>query len=115
MKTYSLEELENNVEEIPRHLRNRYDRYLLSPEWRKKKAKTHRRDGYKCVVCSKSKLRDTHHLTYKRVFVEKISDLVTLSPMHHRQVHERAKKKSELSNPNWPSVEQDFINRPTGS
>ncbi len=109
MRTYSLEELRENVKELPSHLRRRYDKYLLSHEWRKKKEKTHRRDGYRCVVCGHNVRRDTHHLTYERVFVEKISDLVTLCPGCHLEVHRGKIEQQEISpTPNWPSVEQDF-------
>jgi hypothetical protein len=103
MKTYTLKELIDGCPEFLVDQRRRYDEYMRTSSWRKRKYKTHRRDGYKCVVCGDSKRLETHHLTYERIFVEKVRDLVTLCPTHHRMVHERAKKQIESSNPNWPS------------
>jgi 5-methylcytosine-specific restriction endonuclease McrA len=108
MKNYTLEELITGCPEFPVHQRSQYDEYMHTPLWRKKKFKTHRRDGYKCVVCGASGRLETHHLTYIRIYVEKIGDLVSLCPSHHRAVHEHAKKQIESPTPNWPSAEHSF-------
>lgn len=87
MPKYTLQQLQSNVPLLDPKLREAYDKHLLSPLWGKKKAKIHRRDGNRCQVCGENKMFDVHHLTYERVFVEKLSDLVLLCPSCHRKVH----------------------------
>lgn len=84
---YSIEELKDKVQTYPARLSEDYDKYLLSKDWRKKKVKVHRRDGFRCQVCGDVRTQECHHLTYERIFVEKYSDLITLCQSCHRKVH----------------------------
>jgi 5-methylcytosine-specific restriction endonuclease McrA len=87
MPRYSLEELQTTCPELDSRLRKAYDEHLLSEQWDKKKQKVRRRDGKRCQVCGDGKTLETHHLTYERVFVEKLSDLILLCSSCHRKVH----------------------------
>ena len=87
MSKYTLEYLQTHLPSLNPSLRTAYDKHLLSPLWRRKKDKVHRRDGNRCQVCGDAKLLEVHHLTYERVFVEKLQDLVLLCPSCHRKVH----------------------------
>jgi len=87
MARFTLEELQNTCPELdPRH-KKAYDKHLLSEQWDKKKQKVRRRDGKRCQVCGGGSTFEVHHLTYDRVFVEKLSDLVLLCSSCHRKVH----------------------------
>lgn len=65
---------------------SRYERYLESEAWKKKRQERLELDGC-CVIC-KSKINlQCHHLTYKRLFSEGISDLITLCLRCHYWIH----------------------------
>lgn len=87
MPKYTLEYLQSHLPSLNPSLKAAYDKHLLSPLWRHKKDKIHRRDGERCQVCGNNDLFDVHHLTYERVFVEKLTDLVLLCKSCHRIVH----------------------------
>ncbi len=61
--------------------------YLSSAEWEEIKNQRLKIDNFKCVICkSKDKLY-CHHLTYGRIFEEKLTDLITLCLNCHRWIH----------------------------
>lgn len=67
--------------------KDRYHEYLDSPEW------LHRRDAvlardYYCRNCTVNLSREVHHLTYARIYRERLSDLVGLCRACHRLAHE---------------------------
>jgi 5-methylcytosine-specific restriction endonuclease McrA len=65
-----------------------YNRYLESNQWKEKAKKVRRRDKYKCRVCGKPGWV-VHHLTYKRVGKERLSDLITLCEHCHKDIHSK--------------------------
>lgn len=74
-----------------RHIK--YRRYLRSSDWKEIRGKILQRDKFKCKRCGKkAKQLEVHHKTYKRIFKERYSDLVTLCSNCHTIV-EREKKK----------------------
>ena len=76
-------------EEIDHH------EYIKTEAWRKKRQRVFRRDRFQCVYCGCSKnlevqhvTLEVHHITYKRLGAEDISDLVTLCNDCHQLIHE---------------------------
>jgi heterodisulfide reductase subunit B len=68
-----------------------YRKYLASDEWKAKRIKVLKRDGYKCKLCGSTKNLNVHHKTYKRIKTvkgkivanEKMRDLVTCCEWCH--------------------------------
>lgn len=69
----------------------KYKAYLLSDEWKAKREARKKKDGYKCKRCRSTKNLQVHHLTYKRIFNERLSDLVTTcDKCHNNYFHKNA-------------------------
>lgn len=66
-----------------------YTRYVKenAPEWREKKEQVFWQRGERCEACGSRFRIDVHHLTYKRLGRERLSDLMVLCRKHHDQVH----------------------------
>lgn len=65
-----------------------YQEYLLTPEWKAKKAAALAWAGYRCQVCNEnSEELHVHHRVYTRRGCERVEDLVVLCRSHHRQYH----------------------------
>ena len=64
-----------------------YERYIHSPDWRRKADERLELDGHCCQVCGKA-ASDVHHLTYDRFGHEDMGDLVSLC----RKCHEKAEE-----------------------
>ena len=73
--------------------KNKYRRYLLSPAWREKRENILKRDSYLCVSCGQ-KAQQVHHLTYKNIYNEKESELVSICIDCHNKEHEDKADKS---------------------
>ena len=92
-----IRKLQDEVDErivLLRALRENYDpgeidyyEYIKTEEWQKIRQKVFRRDRFQCVMCGCSKNLEAHHITYKRLGAENISDLVTLCEDCHERVH----------------------------
>ena len=65
-----------------------YQEYLYSEEWRERRNAVMERDGWKCVVCGEE-AQDVHHLTYERIFKEKLEDLIAVCRSCHSQLHSK--------------------------
>ena len=65
-----------------------YKQYLKTEAWQLQRYKALERDNYKCVICSTDKRVEVHHITYKRVGQENLSDLVCLCRKHHQLQHD---------------------------
>lgn len=67
--------------------KQKYHSYLRSRKWRKKREKVLKRDRYRCTRCGYAKRLQVHHLTYDRIFNERLSDLTTLCARCHMREH----------------------------
>lgn len=76
---------------------NRYHEYLLSPEWRIRRANILARDGGICRICIEAEARQVHHLTYDRVGEELDEDLVSVCFNCHKSLH--TAEKNDESDP----------------
>lgn len=65
-----------------------YQRYLLSPQWAARRRATLERDGYRCRWCG-AQAEHVHHLSYRRMGHELLSDLISLCSSCHDRRHER--------------------------
>lgn len=71
-----------------------YQKYLASPEWRKKRNQRIILDDNQCQICGSKINLEVHHLTYDRVFNEDVDDLITLYGKCHRMVHGKSEQPS---------------------
>lgn len=65
----------------------KYQTYLYSKKWKVKRRKVLSRAKYKCERCKKRQATQVHHLTYKRIFNEKLSDLMAVCAKCHMEIH----------------------------
>jgi len=66
--------------------RERYQRYLCSPEWNWKRNAVIERACGKCEKCGRT-ARHVHHLTYIRKYSERLEDLQALCEECHEAIH----------------------------
>ena len=84
------------------NLRNRYERYMISPAWEVKREEFHKYcksiDKYFCWDCKKEfPTYQIHHTNYANFGNEKMRDLELLCRYCHRKLHDdQAKKASDL-------------------
>jgi 5-methylcytosine-specific restriction endonuclease McrA len=67
---------------------NAYQSYLRSPQWNKKRKDALSAAGYRCQICSFAGTLHVHHLTYRRLKNEPLSDLQVLCENCHGNAHE---------------------------
>lgn len=87
---------------IPKHLKDIYERYIKSPEWKVLRDKIINsakfKGEYHCQACGhptpKNKL-EVHHRHYKTLMREKSIDLMALCPSCHEKEDKRRAKQSE--------------------
>ncbi len=65
----------------------RYQYYLNSPQWGAKRLKVLRRDKFVCQKCKTQRATQVHHKTYKRIFRERLTDLMSVCAECHRKIH----------------------------
>lgn len=69
--------------------------YYRSWQWKRKVDQVRDRAGGLCEWCRRAGWvrpgREVHHLTYRRLFFERLSDLVLLCRYHHAWVHRRVR------------------------
>lgn len=58
--------------------RARYHAYLLSPQWQRRRRTVIARAAGACERCAGAGPLQVHHLTYDRMFHERLTDLVVL-------------------------------------
>jgi hypothetical protein len=64
----------------------RYNEYLDSEQWRRKRQKVLERDRFLCRACCTREATQVHHLTYKHVFDEPLFDLVSVCHQCHEKL-----------------------------
>jgi len=70
-----------------------YGEYLKTPQWLAKRESVLLRDGYRCTECGSQLDLRVHHLNYKKLYDEDVSDLKTLCKNCHDKKHPRKKSK----------------------
>jgi len=68
-----------------------YKDYLKSDEWYKIRAQKIEEADNRCQLCYKLGKLQVHHRTYKRIFNEKLSDLIVLCKNCHKIFHNVSK------------------------
>jgi len=87
------EEIERRVEEIVRQVK--YEGYLMSPAWQRKRSAKLAESNYACEVCGyglsdiETAPLDVHHKTYDRFGHEEPDDLEVLCRPCHEERHGR--------------------------
>ena len=66
----------------------RYDRYLKTDRWKKKREAVLQRDGKVCRACMKREASQAHHLSYAHVGDEPLFDLVAVCDECHERITE---------------------------
>lgn len=66
---------------------DRYNAYLQSPEWARRRAAVLRRDGGICQGCGNRPATQAHHHHYRRVFDEMLFDLIAVCTECHEKIH----------------------------
>ena len=69
------------------HVPTQYEAYLQTEQFNEKRKSVFDRDNHKCVVCGSKNNLQVHHLTYRNVFQEPLSDLITLCKNCHATYH----------------------------
>lgn len=68
-----------------------YERYLLSPEWDKKRRMRlyFNKNNFlgKCEICGENEATQIHHMTYNRLYNEWVFDLAAICSDCHRRIH----------------------------
>ena len=73
--------------------KQRYHEYLSSGEWKYKKAQRLKLANFKCDGCNDPKgAMEVHHLTYERIGMELLTDLVVYCSECHRTAHGKEPK-----------------------
>jgi len=88
--------------------RERYQRYLCSPEWNALRNAVMDRSCGKCEKCG-LQARHVHHLTYIRKYREHLSDLQALCEQCHEAIH-----KAKLPDNEYRSVRRASENNQNG-
>lgn len=61
----------------------KYTLYLASARWKTLRSKRISESGFRCESCRNTEKLEAHHLTYERIFREKMDDLMTLCEYCH--------------------------------
>lgn len=84
--------------------RDEYSAYLLTPEWKSKRARVLKRASGICEGCGINRATEVHHLNYKHIFKEFLFDLVAVCDDCHERIHE---KKASKVTPRFDPTEWD--------
>lgn len=77
--------------------KDKYYKYLKSSKWRLKRQHKFNQVGRRCEECGSLRKLHVHHLTYDRLYVEKLEDLKVLCEVCHMEAHKiisKDKKKT---------------------
>jgi len=70
--------------------RDRYEKYLQSPEWKAKRRLVFKRCGGVCEGCGEIRATEVHHLTYEHLGNELLWELAAACRDCHERVHENS-------------------------
>lgn len=65
----------------------RYDQYLQSPEWERKRAAVLKRANHVCEGCGTRRATQAHHLTYEHLYNEFLWELRAVCRECHERLH----------------------------
>ena len=85
---WSLRSAQQQQEESAAWWRN-YKTYLLSPEWKAKRQMVFARDLFLCQICHFAGASQVHHLSYRRVGDEPLTDLISVCGPCHSTIHHK--------------------------
>lgn len=74
---------------VPRDLLADYSAYIESTQWQRKRSERMAIDRKQCVLCGSVQNLQVHHVTYERLFNEKMADLMTVCKSCHEILHDR--------------------------
>lgn len=77
------------VKVAPKTAKERYDAYILSPEWEWRKVQFYRRFHRVCAACRATIDVDLHHMNYQRLGREWDIDIIPLCRTCHTFIHDR--------------------------
>ena len=78
-----------------------YDQHLKSAKWNVTRSEIIIRDGGMCTQCGATTRLDVHHITYRNLGHEPLTDLVTLCRSCHDGRHGKATARID---PNQPGL-----------
>ena len=78
------------------HVPTKYEAYLQTEQFNNIRQAVLARDGYKCVVCGSTDMLQAHHLTYRNLYHEPTSDLITLCRKCHSIYHAVDKRRAAV-------------------
>jgi hypothetical protein len=67
--------------------------YYKTQHWQTTREKRVASDFFRCVLCGSVEDIVCHHITYKRLFMEYMSDLMTVCDSCHEEIHESCSMK----------------------
>lgn len=77
-------------------MKNYYETYMRSPEWRARRAGFIAAAGGRCQYCGSTELLQIHHLSYTNLGNEKPHDVAVLCRSCHANIGERARRLKPL-------------------
>jgi hypothetical protein len=82
---------------VPRELREHYDKYMETAQWRVLRRKIYKRAKKRCELCHAlpavtggqrpRRAQAVHHVTYDRLFFERLTDLLAVCFTCHAILH----------------------------
>ena len=70
----------------------RYEEYIQSPEWQKRRKILLIEHGSKCALCPRTCELHVHHLNYERLGHERAEDVMVLCARCHNDLHYALRK-----------------------
>jgi len=74
-------------EKAEKERRAKYNAYLATPEWRRRRLAVLKRDNWTCQGCLDAQAEQAHHLTYEHLENEFLWELVAVCLPCHRRLH----------------------------
>ena len=75
---------------------NEYREYLFSPKWHRIRQRKFKQVGRKCELCGALDKIEVHHLTYQRLFRERLGDLQVLCKSCHPLADESRRRAKAI-------------------
>jgi hypothetical protein len=67
--------------------KDRYPKYMKSPEWQRKRKEKLKEANYQCEKCGTAKQLHVHHINYDHLGFESMDEIVVLCEKCHKNVH----------------------------